>query len=388
MLYSKSDKIKVAIVMPIWAPMRHLLFKQLANLRGIHLKVFFEKKQVPHRPSWKPITFGTYDYEIIHSYHLKWFKRYRLLAYRLPFFLKRYNPDVVVVVNLSQAIFALIYTRLRNKILILWSGESEHILTCRSLSAVWLFRRILYPLVDGFGCYSKKTMSFFKHTFRIPTSKIFHIPQCVDHSHFIGNYKDNFLRDLKFARHQKKIIFLSVGQLIYRKGYDLLIKAWRKLPKEILDKTILRIAGIGPLEEKLKNLIYKTELTNVELIGFVQYQDLPSLYGSSDAFIFPTREDNWGLVVNEAMSCGLPVLCSKYAHAQEMIVEGENGYIFDPFNIEDTILKIKTIYERRADWVWMARNGRQTLNKQYSVETAATAIRKGIVNILRKKCIK
>jgi glycosyltransferase involved in cell wall biosynthesis len=388
MLYSKSDKIKIAIVIPIWAPMRDLLFEELDSLNGVHLKVFFEKKEVPHRPSWKPISLRAYCYKIIHSYHLKWFKRYRLLAYRLPFYLKRYNPDVVVVVNLSQAVFALMYTLLRNKILILWSGESEHILTCRSLSAVWLIRRVLYPLVDGFGCYSKKTMSFFKDIFRIPTSKIFHIPQCVDQSHFMCDHEDILIRDFKLEDRQKKFIFLSVGQLIYLKGYDLLIKAWRKLPREILDKAILRIAGTGPLEGILKNLICRTELTNVELIGFVHYQDLPSLYRSADAFILPTREDTWGLVVNEAISCGLPVLCSKYAHAQEMIVEGENGYIFDPLDIEDTIFKIKTMYERRYDWIWTAGNAWQRLKKQYSVETAAKSMLEGIVSIYQKKCIR
>jgi glycosyltransferase involved in cell wall biosynthesis len=384
MVFSKSDKVKVAIVMPIWAPMRHLLFEELASKSRVQLKVFYEKKEVPHRPSWKPSNAASYDYEIVYSYHPRWLKRYRLLPYRLPFLLGRYQPDVVVVVNLAQAIFALGYARLKHKNLILWTGESEHILKCRSMPAVWLIRKVLYPLVDGFGCYSKRTMSFLQHKFAVPSLNIFQIPQCVDHRHFIGNHEARAPGDLLSSEHSKIYIFLSVGQLIYLKGYDLLIKAWGTLPKEILEKTILRIAGTGPLNSNLNNLINRAGLTNVELIGFVHYEDLPFLYGSADIFILPTREDTWGLVVNEAMASGLPVLCSKYAHAQEMIVEGENGHVFDPLNAEDTISKIKTMYERRSEWGAMGRYGREMMEKKYSVESAAKDLLEGIERAIQK----
>lgn len=377
MTFSKHQKIKVAIVMPVWAPMRHLLFQELASRAEVYLKVFFEKREIAHRPSWKPISTATYDYEIINSYHPGWLKRYRLFPYRLPFSLSRYRPDVVFVVNLTQAIFALAYTWLKHKKLILWTGESEHTLT----RGTRLIRKTLYPLIDGFGCYSKETMSFINHGLAVPASKIFQIPQCVDHCHFTGNFQVRRPGDLLFPENSNKLIFLSVGQLVYRKGYDLLINAWKRVHGEIAERSILRIAATGPLASNLKKLIHRAGLTNVELVGFVDYDGLRFLYESADVFILPTREDIWGLVINEAMAASLPVLCSKYAYAKEMIVDGENGYVFDPLNIEDTISKIETMYERRSEWRAMGRRGRKVVDKEYSVEAAATAMVEGVERV-------
>lgn len=385
MTFSKYKKIRVAIVMPIWAPMRHLLFEELASKSEIQLKVLFEKKEVRHRPSWEPVSTAAYDYEIVNSYHPRWLKRYRLFPFRLPFLLSRYEPDVVLVVNLKQAIFALVYTWLKHKRLILWTGESEHILKCRSMPGIRLMRKILYPLMGGFGCYSKETMSYLKRTFAVPSWKIFQIPQCVDNCHFIANHQDHYPGDLVSSECVSKYIFLSIGQLIYLKGYELLINAWARLREEIAERSILRIAGTGPLRSDLKKLICRAGLTNVELLGFVDYEDLPFLYRSSDVFILPTREDTWGLVINEAMASSLPVLCSKYAHGQEMVVEGENGYVFDLSNTEDMISKIEIMYERRSEWGVMGRRGREMVEKEYSVEAAAKGLLEGVNCAFQKR---
>lgn len=386
MIFSKSnDNIKIAIVMPVWAPMRHLLFEGLAVSSGVNLKIFFEKKELPHRPTWVPISSATYDYEIINSYHPEWLKRYRLIPYRLPYFLSRYQPDIIVVSTLTEAFFALIYTSLSQKRLILWTGESEHILAGRSMPmTVRLIRKILYPLIDGFGCYSKETMFFLKHAFGVPSSKIFQIPQCVEQSHFMRGHEDYSSGEMFFPESSNKFIFLSVGRFVYLKGYDLLINAWAKLPREIAERSVLRIAATGPLKRDLDELIQRSGLSNVELIGFVDYEALPFLYNSADVFILPTREDTWGLVVNEAMAARLPVLCSKYAHAREMIVERENGYVFDPINLEDTISKIEMMYKRRSEWDVMGKRGREMVEKHYSVESAAKAMMKGIERSFQK----
>jgi glycosyltransferase involved in cell wall biosynthesis len=66
----------------------------------------------------------------------------------------------------------------------------------------------------------------------------------------------------------------------------------------------------------------------------VAYHDLASYYRAADVFVSPTRADTWGVAVLEAMAFGKPVLCSKYAGSREMIVPGENGFIFDPFNAD------------------------------------------------------
>jgi glycosyltransferase involved in cell wall biosynthesis len=162
-----------------------------------------------------------------------------------------------------------------------------------------------------------------------------------------------------------------------------LIAAWSKLPKKITGNCILRIAGTGPLRENLEEQVRKAGLDSVEFVGFVEYNNLPMLYRDADVFILPSLEDTWGFVVNEAMASGLPVLCSKYAHAREMVNEGENGYLFDPLAIDDITSQILRLYERRSEWNNMGRLGRETVEKLYPAEVAAEAMLNGINRILR-----
>jgi glycosyltransferase involved in cell wall biosynthesis len=74
----------------------------------------------------------------------------------------------------------------------------------------------------------------------------------------------------------------------------------------------------------------------VLLPGFKQYPDLPAYYGLASAFIHASTTEQWGLVVNEAMASGLPVLVSnRCGCAQDLVREGVNGFTFDPYNVEE-----------------------------------------------------
>ena len=73
----------------------------------------------------------------------------------------------------------------------------------------------------------------------------------------------------------------------------------------------------------------------VQLIGFKQYPDLPTYYGLASGFILPSTSDQWGLVVNEAMAVGLPVLVSHACGASELVRDGESGFRFDPLSSAD-----------------------------------------------------
>lgn len=152
---------------------------------------------------------------------------------------------------------------------------------------------------------------------------------------------------------QKKIIknnlgivedemILSVGQFIPRKGYDLLLNACEKIPKTIG----VYIVGGEPTEEYL-SIQRELNLTNVHFEGFKRKNDLAEYYKAADLFVLPTREDIWGLVINEAMAYGLPVVTTdKCVAGVEMIRDGENGYIVPVDNIEkltEAILRSKQL---------------------------------------------
>lgn len=126
---------------------------------------------------------------------------------------------------------------------------------------------------------------------------------------------------------QEKYIILSVGRFSYKKGYgkgyDAIIRAASRMSKDFG----FYIVGDEPTEEFVK---MKTDFgaTNVHFVGFKHKHELKKYYQAADLFILMTIYDVWGLVINEAMSNGLPVITTNMCVAGlDLVVEGENGYI-------------------------------------------------------------
>ena len=116
---------------------------------------------------------------------------------------------------------------------------------------------------------------------------------------------------------------ISVGQFIYRKGYDILLKACADISKDVG----IYIIG-GEATEEYIALKESMGLTNVYFIGFMNKEELADYYKAADLFVLPTREDIWGLVVNEALAYGIPVITTDHCIAGlELIQNGVNGYI-------------------------------------------------------------
>lgn len=129
------------------------------------------------------------------------------------------------------------------------------------------------------------------------------------------------IRDTLGMKEEK--IVLAVGQFIPRKGFDILLSSFIDMEKDIG----LYIVGGEPTEE-YDSLVKKNDLTNVHFVGFKTKLELADYYCAADVFVLPTREDIWGLVINEAMSYGLPVVTTDRCNAGlELIRNGENGFI-------------------------------------------------------------
>lgn len=135
------------------------------------------------------------------------------------------------------------------------------------------------------------------------------------------------------------LLFLYVGRLIRIKGLKELLNGWAKFCTDCKTrglKCTLVIIGSGPEEKNLKQQIDDLQLANVRFQGVVEYDGLPAYYAAADVFVIPTLEDNWSLVVPEAMACGLPILCSKYNGCwPELVKDGSNGWVFDPLDPQD-----------------------------------------------------
>lgn len=120
-----------------------------------------------------------------------------------------------------------------------------------------------------------------------------------------------------------KKIAISVGQFIPRKGFDVLLEAWKNCDKDY----DLYIIGAEPTTEYI-DIKNRLKLDNVHFEGFKTKEKLKEYYRAADLFVLPTREDIWGLVVNEAMANGLPIITTNRCVAGlELVKDGVNGFI-------------------------------------------------------------
>lgn len=127
-------------------------------------------------------------------------------------------------------------------------------------------------------------------------------------------------------------VFVSCGQLIKRKNYFELIKRW----KDFDAKYGLYIIGDGKQKNELQKYIDDNKIKNVHLLGYMNRKDMFSFYHLSDCFIFPSDEDIYGHVINEAMSQGLPVISTPNVNAsKKLIKDGYNGYIIKSIESKD-----------------------------------------------------
>ena len=130
--------------------------------------------------------------------------------------------------------------------------------------------------------------------------------------------------------------FLYVGQLIQRKGVDVLVDAFRRY-REGGGTWNLRIIGSGPLMDRCSG-------EGVIFEGFAQARHVAQRMTEARCLILPSREDHWGTVVCEAMACGTPVIASRWVGASEdLIRNGINGCIFEEMNAESLEYCMKAV---------------------------------------------
>jgi glycosyltransferase involved in cell wall biosynthesis len=161
---------------------------------------------------------------------------------------------------------------------------------------------------------------------------------------------------------EEKII-LSVGRFSYLggygKGYDVLLKAARQLPKNLG----FYIVGDEPTAEFIK-MREDMHLSNVHFVGFKGRDDLKKYYMASDLFVLMTIGDVWGLVINEAMACGLPVITTdKCVAGLELVENGVNGYIVSVGDEQSLIKKIRTMIEDAGILTEMGGNSLKKIEK-------------------------
>lgn len=244
----------------------------------------------------------------------------------LLWWLPRIRPDAIISNELGvRTIVAMLYARIASVPLWVWWGGTLH---SEANIGKWKtkYRRFLARRVPHWISYGATSTEYLE-SLGVTYDRILQIQNCIPHELFIREAQPS----KQWFEDEPKPIILSVGQLIARKGLDKLIEACGRLQAAGTPCTLM-IVGNGPEKEALQQLAERANLSNFHLLPNQSQQTLAELYRQASVFVFPTMEDVWGLVVNEALWAGCPVLCSKYAGCAGEIVPYEN--VFDPLSNE------------------------------------------------------
>lgn len=274
--------------------------------------------------------YGSFDYRSLKNIDLH--PHYRI-APTLLYHLWRQDPDVIVGGPLEQ--FAgqasYLYAKLTGTPFVLWTGEWRLPQTTLRTTTFPLINRI-YHGADALAVYGPHIRDYVTDLGVDP-----------EHVHIAWNTTDverfknpdpdaiTSVRD-SLDIPQDAPVVMFVGRHVKEKGLEFLIEAFRMVVEEVEPNPYLILVGDGDRHDELRKRA--TDLETVLFPGYVDNDELPPYYGLADVFVLPsilTEEfrEPWGLVVNEAMGAGIPVIATSEvgAAAAGMIKDGENGYI-------------------------------------------------------------
>lgn len=173
----------------------------------------------------------------------------------------------------------------------------------------------------------------------VPNENIFLGYDVVDNAYFKAG-ADEARRQEVMQRRSLNLpdghYWLAVSRLVKKKNLSGLLAAYARYSQNVAAPWPLVVLGNGSLKEQIEQQARDLGIDQqVRLVDFVQYDKLPAYYGLAGALIHASTTEQWGLVINEAMASGLPVLVSRRCGCVEDLVEdGINGYVFDPYDVE------------------------------------------------------
>ena len=329
------QKIRTLIFHPALAPYRIDLFNKIADF--LDLKIFFLRENLLNQKFdqayLKKQLHCEYDF-LLSGFDFKG----RSFRWGISKIISEFNPEVIVTVEYSPiTLWLTILKRFTNCSwgLVTWTADNVSMVDeCGIIRK--LVRYVILKNIDSLIVYSKDVKKRYIQLGYHP-QKIFICSNLQNEKNFYLKLKQSMLSKCdifsKFIGTKKRII-LFVGRLVSIKGVDHLLKAFASV-KDRISNVMLMIVGDGPEKNKLISLASELGIyDNVIFTGRLEGSELYACYLLGDLFVLPSYYESYGAVVNEALLAGMPVIVSSKAGASELILEGFNGHIFEPFDIE------------------------------------------------------
>ena len=175
--------------------------------------------------------------------------------------------------------------------------------------------------------------------------------------------------------------FIFVGRLIDYKNLFFFLEAFGIAQSESNEDWGVIILGDGEQKEDLQQFVKEKNVRHISFQQGVSWQQVPEYLALSDVLVLPSYSEPWGLVVNEAMACGLPIIVSeKCGCAIDLVKNGENGFLFSPDNIEQLTLILRKFMNQEVDLERMGELSEKII-QEYSPENVAKEMYEGYKKI-------
>ncbi|WP_435355293.1 glycosyltransferase family 4 protein [Emticicia sp. SJ17W-69] len=250
------------------------------------------------------------------------------------YWIRKFKPDVVNLPGYYEPAMNLVlfYCRMKGIKVIISADSTEG-----DNPNIWwreALKRFIVSRAQGFFCYGSKSAEYM-YKLGMQPKHILVANNAVDNQKVETIYNEAVIerKTNKEIYQLKKYNFIYVGRLIEVKNLDNLFAAYKPLADSEWGLIIL---GDGSEEEKLKKYAADNHLDGIRFIAGQAWYDVPKILALGDVFILPSYSEPWGLVVNEAMACGMPVIVSnKCGSAYDLVIEDQNGYTFNPNDVKE-----------------------------------------------------
>ena len=368
-------KLRLAVLTEIIAPYRIPVFNALAKVSDLDPHVVFLAKTDSTMRQWRIYADEMrFSYEVLPSWRCR-FAQYNLLVNQsVTSVLQKVDPDVVLCggYNYLASWQAMRWARRNHVPFLVWSESTA----ADHRRKHWLVESLKHNFLnhcDGFVVPGKSALEYMQQV-AISPGRIFVAPNAVD--------IDLFSAGEKAARAQEERLrselglplryFLFVGRLVKSKGVIDLLEAYNRLSPDLRANLGLVFVGDGTHRAELESRARSILPGTVHFAGFVHRDELANYYGLAECFVFPTHSDPWGLVVNEAMACGLPVICTNVAGCAADLVKA-NGRAVAPRDLQQLATAMQEVATDPYLRARMSRHSRDLI-QGYSPQACATGI--------------
>ncbi len=280
-----------------------------------------------------------YDYEVLFNTSLDqvalW-PRTKALFKKI----RSYRPDVLNLTGwYDPAQWALLFYAKLMGIKVVISNESnvrDHV----RMGAKERFKQFLLGRADAFFCFGKSSAAYLEKLGAKPSQILTQKAAVVDNEVILEHYqkaigeRDSHKKAKNWARYN----FIFVGRLIPPKNLPLLLDAFAEISAEAFDWGLV-LLGEGEQKGELQRLAHNN--TTIRFEAGVPWYEVAEYLALADVLVLPSESEPWGLVVNEAMICGLPVLVSEPSGCVDDLVKtGQNGFTFNPHQKQDLVNKM------------------------------------------------